>query len=148
MLFARNRISSLGPSHDPSAYMVEIGCRSSTQTRNTIVCTNTGSEILKQIPKWRENGHLCKITGQPSRQIVPSFAARFSCVFAYVKALGDKSGNYKEHAQSAACHIHNLSWLGFSSTRTGLMNVPKCWGALHVFHNLARVMFWVERVYR
>jgi len=34
MLFAYKRISSLGPSHDPSAYMAEIGCRSSTQTRN------------------------------------------------------------------------------------------------------------------
>jgi len=109
MMFAYKRILSLGLSHDPRANMAEIGCRLSTQTRNTIVCTNTGSEILKQIPKWRESGHLCKITGQPSRQIFPSFAARVSGVSAYVKALGDKSGNYKELAQSAACHIHNLS---------------------------------------
>ena len=145
--FAYKRISSLDPSHDPSAYMAEIGCRSSTETRNTIVCTNTGSEILKHIPKWRESGHLCKITGQPSRQIVPSFAARFSGVFAYVEATGDKRGNYLEIAHAAACHIHNLSWLGFSSSRTGLMNVPKSWDVLHVFNNLARIMFWVEREY-
>jgi len=38
VLFAYKRISSLGTSHDPSAYMAEIGSRSSTQTRNTIVC--------------------------------------------------------------------------------------------------------------
>jgi len=50
--FAYKRVLSLGPSHDPSAYMAEIGCRSSIQTRNAIVCTNTGSEIQKQIPKW------------------------------------------------------------------------------------------------
>ena len=37
MLFAYKRISSLGPSLDPSAYTAEIDCRSSTQTRNTIV---------------------------------------------------------------------------------------------------------------
>jgi len=94
MLFAYKRISSLGPSHDPSAYMPAIGCRSSTQTRNTIVCNNTGSEIQKQIPKCREGGHLCKITGQPSQQIVPTFAARISGVFAYVEMPSVKSGNY------------------------------------------------------
>jgi len=94
MLFAYKRISSLGPSHDPSAYMAQTGRRSSTQTRNTIVCTNTGSEIQKQISKWREISRLCKIAGQPSRQIVPSFAARNSGGFAYVEALGDESGNY------------------------------------------------------
>ena len=93
MLFAYKRNSSLGPSHDHSAYMAEIGCRSSTQTRNTIVCTNTGSEIQKEIPKWRESDHLCKITGQPSRQIVPTFAVRISGGFAYVEAPGDESGN-------------------------------------------------------
>jgi len=27
------------------------------------------------------------------------------------------------------------------------MNVPKCLDTMHVFHNLARDMFWVERVY-
>ena len=74
--------------------MAEIGCRSRTQTRNTIVCTNRGSEIQEQIPKWRESDNLCKIMGKPSRQIVPSFAARISAVFAYVEAPGDKSGNY------------------------------------------------------
>jgi len=58
VLFAYKRISSLGPSHDPSAYMAEIGSRSSTQTRNTIVCKNTGAENKKQIPKWRESGRL------------------------------------------------------------------------------------------
>jgi len=47
-----------------------------------------------QIPKWRESGHLFKITGLPSRQIVPSFDARISGVIAYVEALGDESGNY------------------------------------------------------
>jgi len=36
MSFAYKRISSLGTSHDPSAYMAEIVCRSSTQTRNTL----------------------------------------------------------------------------------------------------------------
>jgi len=35
MSFAYKRISSLGTSHDPSAYMAEIVCRSSTQTGNT-----------------------------------------------------------------------------------------------------------------
>jgi len=34
MSFAYKRNSSLGTSHDPSAYMADIGCRSSTQTRN------------------------------------------------------------------------------------------------------------------
>jgi len=57
-MFAYKRISSLGPSHDPSAYMAEIGSRSSTQTRNRIVCKNTGAENKKQIPKWRESGRL------------------------------------------------------------------------------------------
>ena len=90
MLFAYKRIASLGPSHDPSAYMAEAGCRSSTQTRNTIVCTNTGSEIQKQIPKRRESGNLYKIAGQPSRQIVSSVPARISGVFAYVEAPGDE----------------------------------------------------------
>jgi len=92
MLFAYKRISSLGPSHDPSAYMADTGRRSSTQTRNTIVCTNTGSEIQKEIPKWRESSHLCKIAGQPSRQIVQTFAARMSGGFAYVEVPGDEIG--------------------------------------------------------
>ena len=94
MLLAYKRISSLGPSHDPSPYMAETSCRSSTQTRNTIVCTNTGSENKKNIPKWRESCHLCKIAGQPHRQIVPSFAARISGGFAYLEEPGDKIGNY------------------------------------------------------
>jgi len=85
--------------------------------------------------------------GKPSRQIVPFFAARISGVFAYVEAPGDKSGNYSELAQAAEFHIHNLSCLGISSSRTGLMNVPKRWEAMHVFHYLARVMFWIQRVY-
>jgi len=92
MSFAYKRISSLGTSHDASAYMAEIGCRSSTQTRT--VFTNTGSEIQKQIPKWSESGHLFKITGQHSRQILPFFAARISACFAYKEAPGDESGNY------------------------------------------------------
>jgi len=54
---------------------------------------NTGSEIQKQLLKWRESGHIWKITGQPSRQIVPSFAARISACFAYMEASGDESGN-------------------------------------------------------
>jgi len=66
MLFTYKRISSLGPSHDPSSFMAEIGSRSSTQTRNIIVCTNTGSENKKQMPERRESGPLCKIAGQPS----------------------------------------------------------------------------------
>jgi len=94
MLFAYKQISSIGPSHEPSAYKAETGCRSSTQTRNTIVCTNTGSEIQKKISKWRERGHLFKIAGQPSRQIVPSFAARISGCLEYVEAPGLESGNY------------------------------------------------------
>jgi len=48
----------------------------------------------KQIPKLRESAHLFNIAGQPSRQIVPSFSAMISGVFAYVEAPGDKSGNY------------------------------------------------------
>jgi len=51
VLYAYKRILSLGPSHDPSAYMAEIGSRSSTQTRNTIVRKITGAENKKQIPK-------------------------------------------------------------------------------------------------
>ena len=94
MLFAYKRISSLRPSHDPGAYIAGTGCRSCTQRRDTIVCTNTGSEIQKQIPKLRESVHLCKIAGQPSRQIVPSFAAKISDGFAYEEAPGDESGNY------------------------------------------------------
>jgi len=61
--------------------------------RHERVCTNTGSEIQKQILKWLEGGHLFKITGQPSRQIVLSFAARVSGGFAYVEGTGDESGN-------------------------------------------------------
>jgi len=49
--------------------MAEVGSRSSTQTRNTIVCTNTDSENKKEIPERRESGHLCKIAGQPSRKL-------------------------------------------------------------------------------
>jgi len=78
----------------PSADMAEVGSRSRTQTRNTIFCTNTGSKNNKHIPKWRESGHLCKTAGQPSRQIVPSFATSISGGFAYVEAPGDKCGNY------------------------------------------------------
>jgi len=88
--------------------MAEIGSRSSTQTRNTIVCTNTGSENKKQIPEFRESRHLCKIAGQPSRQKVPSFAASISGGFSYVEAPCEKSWNYSELAQAAANHIHNL----------------------------------------
>jgi len=88
--------------------MAEIGCRTNTQTRNTIVCANTSSEIQKLIPKWRESGHLCKIAGQPSRQIVPSFAAMISGGFAYVEVPGDECGNYYELPQAAACNIQNL----------------------------------------
>ena len=33
MMFEYKRISSLGPSHDPSAYIAETGFRSSTQTQ-------------------------------------------------------------------------------------------------------------------
>jgi len=73
--------------------MTETDCRSCTQKRNTIVCTNTGSEIQKQIPKWCESGHLCKIAGQLSRQLVQSFAAIISDGVAYVEAPGDESGN-------------------------------------------------------
>jgi len=94
MLFAYKRISSLRPSHDPGAYIAGTGCRSCTQRRDTIVCTNTGSEIQKQIPKWCASGHLCEIARQPFRQILPSFAARNSDGFAYVDAHGDESGNY------------------------------------------------------
>jgi len=59
VLFAFKRFSSLGPSHDRSAYMSEIGSRSSTQTRNRIVCIITGAENKKEIPKLRETSHLC-----------------------------------------------------------------------------------------
>jgi len=92
MSFAYKRILSLGTCHDPSAYLAEIGFRS--RRHGTLICTNTGLEIQKHIPKWRESGHLCKITGQPSRQIVPPFAARISGGFAHVEAPGDESGNY------------------------------------------------------
>jgi len=80
--------------------------------------------------------------------MVTSFAARISACLAYMEAPGDESGNYKEIAQAAGFLIHKLSWKGFSSCRTGLMNVPKFWYPLIVFHHLARVMFWVEIVYR
>jgi len=92
MSFAYKRISSLGTSHDPSTY--NAGKAVGRALRHETVCTNTGSEIYKQILKWRESGHLFKITGQPSRQIVLSFAARISGVFAYVEEPGDESGNY------------------------------------------------------
>ena len=94
MSFAYKRISSLGTSHDPSAYMAEIVSRSSTHTHTKyFVRNNTGLEIQKQLLKWRESGHISKITGQPSRQIVPSFAARISACFAYMEASVDESGN-------------------------------------------------------
>jgi len=35
-----------------------------------------------------------KIKGQPSRQIVPTFATRISSVFSYLETPGDESGNY------------------------------------------------------
>jgi len=50
--------------------------------------------IKKQLLKERESGHLWKITGETSRQIVPSFAARISACFAYMEAHGGESGNY------------------------------------------------------
>jgi len=50
--------------------------------------------IQNQLLNWRESGHLWKIRGQPSRQIVPSFAARISACFAYMEAPGGKSENY------------------------------------------------------
>ena len=78
----------------PSADMAEVGSRSRTQTRNTIFCTNTGSKNNKHIPKWRESGHLCKTTGQPSRQIVQPLAARISGGLEYVEPPGDESGKY------------------------------------------------------
>jgi len=87
--------------------MAEIVCRSSKVTKY-IVRTYKGLEIQKQLLKWRESGHLWKITGQSSRQIVPSFSARISACFSYMEAHGDKSGNYLEHAQAAASHIHNF----------------------------------------
>jgi hypothetical protein len=42
--------------------------------RHETVYPNIGLEIQKHIPKWRESGHLFKITGQSSRQIIPSLA--------------------------------------------------------------------------
>jgi len=54
----------------------------------------TGSEIQKKLIKCRESNHLWKITGQPSRQIVPSFDAPISDGFAYMEAPIDESGNY------------------------------------------------------
>ena len=96
---------------------------------------------MKQLLKWRESGYIWKITGQPSRQIVPSFAARISACFAYMEASSDRSGNNYELAQAAAFHIRIFSSLAFSSCQTGLINVPKRAYAILVFHNLARVMF-------
>ena len=93
MSFAYKRISSLGTSHDPSAYMAEIVCRSSTHTHERLSSKQYRLEIQKQLLKWRESGHIWKITGQPSRQIVPSFAARISACFAYMEASVDGSGN-------------------------------------------------------
>jgi len=89
MFFAYKRFSSLGPSHDPNTYTAQIDCRSTTLIRNTLLCTNTGSEIQKKIPKLRESGHLFKITVQNSRYKVPSFDARVSGGFAYVESPGD-----------------------------------------------------------
>jgi len=43
------------------------------------------------------NGHLWKITGQPSRQLVPSFEARISACFAYMEAPDDFSRTYKRN---------------------------------------------------
>ena len=93
MSFANKRISSLGTSHDPSAYMADSLKVEHTDTKY-IVRNNKGSEIQKHLLKWRESGHLWKITGQSSLQIVPFFVARFSACFAYMEAPGGKSGNY------------------------------------------------------
>ena len=60
-----------------------------------LVRNNTVLEIQKQLLKWRESGHIWKITGQPSRQIVPFFAARISASFAYMEASVDESGTAK-----------------------------------------------------
>jgi len=59
-----------------------------------LVRTNRSSEIQKQLLKWHESRHLWKITGQPSPQIVPFFAARISACFAYMEASGGERGNY------------------------------------------------------
>ena len=59
-------------------------------------CCEPGFEELchLDISKWSGSGHFCKITGQTFRQIVPSFAARISGVFADVETPGDQTGNH------------------------------------------------------
>jgi hypothetical protein len=94
MSIAYERISLHDLSHDPSPYLAEIGCMSSTQTQKNEICTKTCLEIEKEIPEWCENDHFSKIRGLPSRLIVPSIAARVSGVFASVQAPGGKSGIY------------------------------------------------------
>jgi len=47
----------------------------------------------KQIPKWRRRCKFFSITGQPFRQIVPTFAARSSGVLAYLEEPGNESVN-------------------------------------------------------
>jgi len=78
------------------AMMAETGCRSNTRTRNSIGCTNTGSENMKNIPEWRESCHLCKIAGQPYRQIVQSFAAGSLAALHIWRSLVTKVGTTKK----------------------------------------------------
>jgi len=41
-----------------------------------------------------KKGHFCKITEQTDRQMIPTFDARASVIFAYVVVPGGESWNY------------------------------------------------------
>ena len=89
MLFAYKRISSLGPSHDPIAYMAEA-LRYETQYFVPIQVRRSRKRSLKVVKAVI----YAKLQDSTSRHIVPSFAAIISGGFEYLEAPGDKSGNY------------------------------------------------------
>ena len=81
-----------------------------TRKLNVSVATLTQICSQNQIPKCRGRGKVFNITGQNSRQLVPTFVAGSSGV--YLEAPGKESGKYKELAQVAACQIRNVFLTG------------------------------------
>jgi len=59
MSIAYKQILSLGTSHDPSQYMAEIGCRTSTQARNTwFGSRQNGTHSEHRYRQWPERKQL------------------------------------------------------------------------------------------
>ena len=108
MSFAYKRISSLGTSHDPSAYMADLGCRSSTREKEKLVPIQVWRSRKRQL-----NGVKSVIYSKLQDNLLDklfylSTLGSMAAMHMW-RSLVTKVGTTKELAQAAACHIRNLS---------------------------------------